>query len=287
MASIPTKVRDRLAAGIKRFQPVLSSAKSRDVNESDTVTIVTDLLADVFGFDKYSEITSEYAIRGTFVDLAIKLDGHPQMLIEVKAIGLDMKDSHAKQAVDYAANLGVDWVVLTNGVDWHVYRVKFSKPIEQELILEFNFLDLNPKNTEDCDRLHLLTKEGLEKSLLGIYHAQRQVLSRYFIGAVLLTDTILDVVRRELRRLAPDVKVDTDQIREVLVQDALKREIVEGEKAEEARRKIARCATRVLRKPGKEEKEEAEIDAPELGTEAPAQNAKKADAPVDDREGSQ
>lgn len=278
MTSIPTRVRDRLMAGIKRFHPVLASAKSRDVNESDTVTIITDLLAEIFGFEKYSEITSEYQIRGTFVDLAIKLNGHLQMLIEVKAIGLDLKDSFVKQAVDYAANQGVDWVVLTNGIDWHVYRVNFGKPIEQELILEFNFLELNPKNTDDCDRLHLLTKEGLEKALLGDYHAQRQVLSRYFIGAVLLTDTVLDVVRRELRRLSPDVKVDTDQIREVLMQDALKREIVEGEKAEEARRKIARSATRALRKAAKED---AEIPPAELAGGTPDSVGLKPAEPID------
>lgn len=81
MATVPSKVQDRLSAGIKRFQPILASAKSRDVNESDTVIILTDMLADVFGFQKYSEITSEYAIRGTFVDLAIKLDGSLQLLI--------------------------------------------------------------------------------------------------------------------------------------------------------------------------------------------------------------
>jgi len=62
------------------------------------------MLADVFGFDKYSEITSEYVIRGTFVDLANKLDGMLQVLIEVKAIGLELKVSFVKQAVDYAAN---------------------------------------------------------------------------------------------------------------------------------------------------------------------------------------
>ena len=54
------------------------------------------MLADVFGFDKYSEITSEFSIRSTFVDLAIQLDGKLQMLIEVKAIGLELKDSFIK-----------------------------------------------------------------------------------------------------------------------------------------------------------------------------------------------
>ena len=47
--AIPKKVADRLSAGLKRFKPVLESAKARDVNESDTSMIVTDMLADVFG----------------------------------------------------------------------------------------------------------------------------------------------------------------------------------------------------------------------------------------------
>ena len=167
MASIPTKVSDRLISGIKKFQPILEAAKARDVNESDTVIIVTDMLSDVFGYDKYSEITSEYVIRGTYVDLAIKLDGHLQMLIEVKAIGSDLKDAHVRQAVDYGANQGVDWILLTNGVTWQVYKVNFGKPVDQELILEIDFLGLSPRNNDDIEDLFLITKEGLMKSMLG------------------------------------------------------------------------------------------------------------------------
>jgi predicted type IV restriction endonuclease len=88
------------------------------VNESDTVIIVTDMLCYVFGYDKYSEITSEFAVKGTYCDLATKIDGKVECLIEVKAAGLDLKENHTKQAVDYAANMGVDWVVLTNGCTW-------------------------------------------------------------------------------------------------------------------------------------------------------------------------
>ena len=53
MATIPAKVAARMSAVLKRFQPILLSARSRDVNESDTVVIVTDLLHDLFGYDKY------------------------------------------------------------------------------------------------------------------------------------------------------------------------------------------------------------------------------------------
>src|SRR6188472_3550779 len=137
---IPSRVAERLATGLKRFQPILASAKSRDVNESDTSMIATDVLADVFGYDKYSEVTRELAIRGTYCDLATRIDGKFQMLIEVKAIGLELKDAHAKQAVDYAANQGVEWVALTNGNLWKVFRVIFAKPIETELVLDIDIL---------------------------------------------------------------------------------------------------------------------------------------------------
>ncbi len=249
MATISTKVKDRLTAGIKRFMLVLSSAKARDVNESDTVTIVTDMLAEVFGFDKYSEITSEYVIRGTFVDLAIKLDGKLELLIEVKAIGLDLKDAYIKQSVDYASNQGVEWVVLTNGAKWQIYKVTFGKPVGQDLVIELDFMNLNPKSAGDLDNLYLLTKEGIARSMLGDYHTQRQALSRFFIGAIVMSDPVLDVIRRELRKMSPDVKIDSEQIKEVLLQEIFKRDVIEGDKAEEARRKIARAISRGQKKP--------------------------------------
>lgn len=256
MPQIPAKVAARLQAGIKQFQPILASAKARDVNESDTVIIVTDMLSVVFGYDKYSEITSECAIRGTFCDLGIKIDGAFQYLLEVKAIGLELKELHTKQAVDYAANQGTDWVILTNAETWRIYKVTFAKPIDKELVLEFSFSSLSSKKLSDIELLYNLTREGLVKSALGEFHAQRQALSRFFLGAMVVSDPVLEIVRRELRRLSPDVKIDLEEIRSALMQDVLKREVVEGEKAEEARKKISRAAGKILRaKSAKAEKQ--------------------------------
>jgi hypothetical protein len=247
MPQVPKKVADRLAAGIKRFQPVIASAKSRDVGESDTVIIVTDMLSEVFGYDKYSEVTSETSIRGTWCDLAIKLDGAIEFLIEVKAIGLELKASHTKQAVDYSANQGTDWVILTNAEFWRIYKVTFAKPIDSELVLEINFSQLNPKKSSDIELIYHLTKEGWLKSALGEFHTQQQALSRFFLGAMVTSNPVLEVIRRELRRLSPDVRIDLEQIKSVLMQDVLKREVVEGEKADEARKKINRAASKQLR----------------------------------------
>lgn len=247
MAAVPKKVAERLVAGVKRYQPILAAAKARDVGEADTVTIIKDMLADVFGYDKYSDVTSEHSIRGTFCDLAIKIDNQLVTLIEVKAIGLDLKDQHVKQAIDYAANQGVDWVLLTNGITWRVYHLIFAKPIDQELVLEIDFCALNSRSESDIELLYLWCKEGWQRSVLGEYHTQKQALSRFFVGAMLQTDAVLDVVRRELRRVSPDVRIDSSQIKDVLVNEVIKREVLEGDKADEARKRVAKAANKALR----------------------------------------
>ncbi len=238
MASIPQKVSERLSQGIKRFQPILTNAKSRDVNESDTVIIVTDMLSEIFGYDKYSEITSEFAIRSTFCDLATKINGKVQLLIEVKAVGLELKDNYVKQAVDYAVNQGIDFVVLTNGIIWKAFKVAFTKPIDQEMVFEIDFLQLSHKNAEDIEKLFLISKEGWQKSTLYEFHSQKQALSRFFLGAMIMSDSVVEVIRRELRKISPDIKITSEQIRNVVFQEVLKREVVEGEKADEAKKKI-------------------------------------------------
>lgn len=247
MAVIPKKVAERLVAGIKRYQPILAAAKARDVGEADTVTIIKDMLADVFGYDKYAEVTSEYAIRGNYCDLALKIDGQLQTLIEVKAIGLDLKEHHVKQAIDYAANQGVDWVLLSNGICWRIYHVIFAKPIDQELVVNIDFCALSSRSEGDLDLLYLWCKEGWQRSVLGEYHTQKQALSRFFVSAMLQTDPVLEVIRRELRRVSPDVRIDVDQLKAVLINEVIKRDTLEGDKAEEARKKIAKAASKLLR----------------------------------------
>ena len=243
---IPNRVAERLASGLRRFQPILASAKSRDVNESDTSLIVTDILAELFGYDKYQEVTRELCIRGTFCDLATRLEGKFQMIIEVKAIGLDLKDAHVKQAVDYAANQGIEWVALTNGNLWRVFRVIFAKPIDAELVLDIDLLSLSAKRTGDLESLYLLTRESMLKSGLYAYHDHLQATNKFYLAAVVLSDPVLETVRRELRRLS-DVKLEVEDLREALEKEVIKREVIEGEKADGARRKVVKAAGKTLR----------------------------------------
>ena len=244
---IPKAVASRLTSATRRFQKILSTAKDRDLNESDTVTIVTDMLSEVFGFDKYLEVTSEQAIRGTYCDLAVKFDDSISYLVEVKAVGLSLRENHLRQAVNYGANQGIPWVVLTNGQCWEIHRISFERPIRSELVCAFDFLELNPRLGEDHHKLFLLCKEGLSRAAVEKYHEHVQVVNRFMVGAVIQSDAVLGVVRRELRRLSPGARITLEEVGSLLP-EVLKRDVLEGDAAASAKRRVSRAAGKTLRK---------------------------------------
>lgn len=253
MLTIPAKVNERITKNLKKYQKIVAIAKNNDINEADTVSIVKDILCDVLGFDKYSEVTSEYAVKRTFCDLAIKKDGAPYILIEVKAIGLTLKDDHTKQALDYGANAGINWIILTNAAHWKIYKIIFAQPIQSELVYEFNFEDLNPRKAIDIEMLYYLSKEAAAKSakkgLLDEYREQKQLLSRYLLGQILLTDEVLNTIRKILKKISPASKVNTEEIKLVLENEVIKREVFDEGKTGDVKKKIQRALKPPAAKP--------------------------------------
>lgn len=272
MGSVPARVAARVKDGLKRLQPIIEQAKTRDVGEADTSTLVKDILSDIFGYDRYTEITAEFQIKGTYCDLAIKIDNKLALLVEVKAINLDLKEAFVKQAVDYAANQGVEWVVLTNAQIWQVYRISFGKPITQELLISLDLSKVNHKNEDDLETIYLLSREAQGKSLLDEYHVQRQALSRFFVGAIVLSEPVVTTIRRELKRISPDVRIDLEEITHVLTQEVLKREVLEGEKAIEAQKKVAKAAAKA-QKAKAERATNADSGTGDIGSEAAASDS--------------
>lgn len=250
---ISTRTRTRLVEGLRKYLPIVAAAKVRDLNEADTSRVVQDVLSDLLGFDRYTEITSEYCIRGTYCDLAIKLNDQPRLLIEVKAAGLELKDMHVKQAVDYAANLGTDWVVLTNGSQWKVFHVTFSKPIEKEETVSFDLSAMNPKTEQDIELLFLISKEGLIESALGEFREQKKAVNKFVVSAVLQSEPVLKAVRKELSRLNPEVRIDIEDVCKVLTADVLKREVVDSEEAQLTAKKVKAAFLRMEKRKEKAE----------------------------------
>lgn len=246
--AITKKMAERIQSGLKRFAPVLAAQRDRDVSEADTVTLVKDLLSEVFGYDKYAELTSEHAIRGTYCDLAIQFDGKLQLLLEVKAIGSALQDRHVKQSIDYASNQGADWVVLTNGIEWILYHVLFRKPIDKEEVVRLNLLEIDPRREEHLEKLYLLTRAGICKDALAAFRNRQEATNRFLLSAVLLnSDVVLKTIRRELRRVT-DILVDQEEVVKALREQVIKRETLEGEQAQAAARQLNRRGDRSIRR---------------------------------------
>ncbi len=255
---INAKTKERVTSKLKRYQTIVTKAVNNDVNESDTVTIITDILSDVFGFDKFSNLTSEYAIRKTFCDLAIKVNNKIPLLIECKAVGINLKDEHIRQATNYAAELGTDWVVLTNAKEWKVYKVIFSQPIDKQLVYEFNLLDLQVRSADMLELLYPLCVEAFPKGNpdgLDSLYEQKSIFNRYVIGRLLLDEDMLGALKRKFKKLFPEMKIDAEALKKLIEAEVLKRDVLDPEQSKDAIKLIKKAEKKMAKKAAKPEKE--------------------------------
>lgn len=257
MAAISAKVKSRLVEGMKRFKPIVTKAHDKDVNESDTVAIIMDILSEVFGYDKYSDITSEFAIKKTFCDLALKVNGQPKILIEAKAAGLNLKEQHIKQAVDYGSNSGIEWVILTNSVRWMVYRIIFGKPIVSELVYEFDFTQVNAKKESDLELLFYITKEAMSKAgrdSLEEFHSHKQVVNKFVVAQTLLSVPVLDAIRKAIKKITPETKSTNEELYHIIADEIIKRDVIDDEKTAAAKKLVSKALS-----PTKKEEKQQEV----------------------------
>lgn len=245
--AIPKKVTDRITLNLKRFQSILTDAKNRDISESDTVVILGDMLAELLGYKKYVEITTEFAIRGTYVDLAVKVGNDVRFLIEAKAINVELKDNHVKQAIDYGANHGIEWVVLTNGAIWQVYKIHFKQPIDKSLIFEVDLLNTTGKNAQLLECFGTLSREGFTQSSMTAFFQQQQATSKFSLAAMLCTEGVLTAIKKELKKISPTLKVDDDFLKNALQNDVIKRELVDSDEAKAAADSIKKAAKQAIK----------------------------------------
>ncbi len=242
--AVPKRVESRLKSGLKKFRPILDDARKADRSEEDTVIIVRDILAEVFGFNKYSDITGEYQIRGTYCDLAVRVDDKLRFLVEVKAADRTLKENHLRQATDYAAKEGIEWVILTNGVEWHVHRMVFEQPVRHEQVFTLDLLGGDPGLVNS---LYMLSLEGAKKRAISEYAAQVRALNRHSLAAAIISEPVLKVICRELKRASPGIRIDVDDVEEIIAHEVVKRDVLDSPEVQSAVKRIQKARKRKLR----------------------------------------
>lgn len=122
------EVRDDIRALVARCGR-LPPAQRRALNESATRSDFIDPLFTALGWNMRdnSEVAREASAgRRKRVDYAFRLRGVTRFLLEAKALGEGLEGDHIQQALDYAWNLGVDWVVLCNFSETRLYFASHS-----------------------------------------------------------------------------------------------------------------------------------------------------------------
>lgn len=248
---IPKKAQDRLVAGLKRYQPIVRKLAARDISEADTVTVIKDMLSDLFGYDKYTELTSEQQIRGTFCDLAIQVDDTIHYLVEIKSAGTTLNNNHLRQVVNYGAHKGIEWVLLTNGIVWKVYRIRFAQPIDWDEVYCFDMATLSSRSSDDLAKLFMLCRETITSDVLLEFHRQAQILNRYVIAELLFGDATVGSLRKEIRRLFNGLKTTDEELRTLLSEQVIKRDTLDGDAPKAAKSTVKRAVNAAAKKAAK------------------------------------
>jgi hypothetical protein len=208
---------------LKKILPHLMAAKEQNINEADTVVRLIKVLEDVLGYDPMSEISREAQLRDKYIDLLLKINGVPKLIIEAKAAGIELRDRHIEQAENYASRNNYPWVLLTNGINWRLYHLTFEEGIEYDVA--FN-IDLSKDDFNHCaDTLAVLHRSSVAANKLEGFWACRVALSPASISKAMLHEDVLNELRRQVRK-DTGTNMEIDELAEA-IRDMFSQEIRE------------------------------------------------------------
>jgi hypothetical protein len=191
--------RNQTLAAVKRFQRPLKELLDRDANEGDTRLLVTDLLCDGLGYDKFADLTTEYMVRQDFADYGVRIDRQLVAFIEVKRVSQKLNERHLRQVQMYAVNEGIEWMVLTNGQHWQVYHLTGGLPVVTDLVYAVDLLGTE-SDEDKASQLYYLHKESFRRRQIEDIWRHSAATAPELVLDSLLSDGVLDVVRRDIRR---------------------------------------------------------------------------------------
>jgi hypothetical protein len=103
--------------------------------------------------------------------------------------------------------------------------LKFGKPIDKILVFEIDILSCDCKSDDVVSCFGNLTSEGYSKDSLAD--------SKYTVAAILRSDSMIDALRREIRRLS-GLRLEPDYLSNLLNDEIIKRELIDSEEGGDA-----------------------------------------------------
>jgi hypothetical protein len=158
---------------IEELRLKLDRHRKEDIKEYPTRTIFIDPLLQALGWDVRDpdEVQLEYpTIDGKSVDYAPKVNREPVLFIEAKPLNDPLNDVKSiTQVVGYAANAGVEWCILTNGITYKVYKSTERAEAPDKLLFQ---VSIDPKESEGksvqqiAEQLNRFSRDAMARGVL-------------------------------------------------------------------------------------------------------------------------
>jgi hypothetical protein len=208
---------------IESLRIQLDRHRKDGLKEYPTRTIFIDPLLAALGWDVRDpdEVELEHpTVDGKSVDYAMKVNRKVVLHLEAKQLGDPLDDVKSiTQVVGYAANDGIEWCVLTNGIRYKVYKASEKASAPDKLLFE---VSIDPKDTagltveEVARQFSRLSRDSIAKGLLDQLGTEifttgkvRKVLDHLF------AETPASFIRL-IRKTMGDASVTPSQIEEAL-----------------------------------------------------------------------
>jgi predicted type IV restriction endonuclease len=202
---------DEIMDGFRQLHPrlVQLSEVGRASKEADIRHWCIDVLKSVLGYND-EEIASEANILGQYADIVLKKDGKVFLVIECKNIRTKLTQKVKYQAANYANNVSAEWVVITNGKIWKLYRLRKRPGQDPHFIEVFDvaLLDEDGVSESDAENLYLLTSRAVFGGELDKKSHEVACVADKRIKRALESDRVIKALRLEL---AQSYKAEHDQ----------------------------------------------------------------------------
>ena len=190
--------KSKLLKAVKAYNKKYLHGKIKELDESGTRLMINTFLTEVLGYIPIEEVKTEYMIRGTYADYVIQTKGERQFLVEVKALSFKLSEKHLRQTINYGANEGIEWALLTNGKVFEFYKILFTRPIDSRKVFSFDLSD--PSQLKICvDIMQYIHKDSLNNKGLTKLWKKTCALDPLNVAGLLAAPSVTNFIRRTLK----------------------------------------------------------------------------------------
>ena len=242
---LTTSKKTKLLHAVKTYNKKYLNGKMTELDESGTRLMINSFLTDVLGFIPIEEVKTEYMIRGTYADYVIQIKAVRQFLVEVKALSFALSDKHLRQAINYGANEGIEWALLTNGKCFEFYKILFNKPIESRKIFSLDLSDTT--QLRHCvEVLQYIHRDSIANKGLTLLWNKTCALDPLNVAGLLFAPAVTNFIKRTLKQKFKS-KFSDDEVQTSInriIYEAISLDDVKTSKTQKTRRKNSKESTK-------------------------------------------